>query len=207
MKKEPEGPPVASRRNVRSPLVPRAQLPRAVFHTRWRVRIAGGPVASRRPIRLRRPPTSPSGLAAVRRSRWTSLSLAAFRWSRVTDSRWSVSRRPGGSLCPASRPSSASEAPFRLSDLSASLPVRCLRAPGSFGWRCRPPSGPLAPRPVSPSGHLDRSERCGMYRRPLGRSTRRSRRSQPYLQVMSSGQRVTKRRRPGERDAERGQAA
>ena len=184
MKKEPEGPPVPSRRSVRFPSVPRAQLPRAAFRTRFESpdRRRSGRLAA--PIRLRRPPTSPSGPAAVRRSRWTSLSLAAFRRSRATDPRWSVLRRPGGSLGPASQPSPASEAPFRLSDLAASLPVRCLRcawirrlalppsvgAPGASSGLSSRPLGPLgamrnvsaAPGPVNPafpqvSTHICRS--------------------------------------------------
>jgi len=62
----------------------------------------------RRP-RLPRPTLRPSGAPGgpARASRPP--------WSRATDPRWFVSRRPCGSLVPASRPSPASEAPSRLS--------------------------------------------------------------------------------------------
>jgi hypothetical protein len=110
------------------------------------------------------PPSSPSDIAVRPRGRPTIpvdlLEPRGLPAVRATDPRWVVLRRPGGSLGPASRPSPASEAPFRLSDLAASLPVRCLRC----AWILRlalPPSvgapgasSGLSSRPLGPLGAM-----------------------------------------------------
>ena len=95
--KEPEGPSLTSRRSVRLPSVPRAQLPRAASALG---RESGSPAdgSPRGALPPSSPPDPPFGLAAVPRSRWTGLGPRGPRRSRATDHRRSVSRRPCGPL-------------------------------------------------------------------------------------------------------------